>query len=154
MQTDLQWEYHTLLHAMMFPYRFFVRFCSFFAASHEADWPSKKLWRDRERVTTQPTEAEGNPRNIPIYSNSHHVWQHRHHTVMCTETHIIFITEQLQKHQAVSAGETKTEIVLHLAQKLNWYDCGFRNRRHCLPATSKLMTARHVWVSGCGGGIF
>lgn len=64
----------------------------------------------------------------------------------CMETYIHFISEQLQKHQAVSAVETKQLIVLHLVQKLNWYDCGFINRRHCLPATSKLMTAKHVWV--------
>lgn len=30
-------------HAMMFPYRFFMRFSSFLAESHGADCPSKKL---------------------------------------------------------------------------------------------------------------
>lgn len=50
LETDMKRirEYPTLLHAMMFPYRFFVRFGSFFAASQEADWPSKKLWRETQ----------------------------------------------------------------------------------------------------------
>lgn len=30
-------------HAIMFPYRFFMRFSSFLAESHGADCPSKKL---------------------------------------------------------------------------------------------------------------
>ncbi len=71
-------QYPTLLHAMMFPYRFFVRFGSFFAASQEADWPSKKLWRETEWITTQTTGAKVNQYpNLLIF---HHIWRLQHNS--------------------------------------------------------------------------
>lgn len=46
---------HCRLHAMMFPYLFFILFSSFLAESHGADCPSKKLWK-KEEVTLSMTK--------------------------------------------------------------------------------------------------